>query len=56
MALPSRRRETATARPPAVWEPFRTLDELQRRTAALMRVPDPEQQRPGRVVVQARKA
>jgi HSP20 family protein len=36
MALPTRRREAATSRPLAVWEPFRELDELQRRTADLM--------------------
>jgi HSP20 family protein len=36
MALPTRRREAATYRPLAVWEPFRELDELQRRTADLM--------------------
>ena len=37
MALPSRGRETVTSRPPAVWAPFRELDELQRRTADLRR-------------------
>jgi hypothetical protein len=36
MALPTRRREAATSRPPAVWQPFRERDELQRRTADLM--------------------
>jgi HSP20 family protein len=36
MALPTRRREAATSRPLAVGEPFRELDELQRRTADLM--------------------
>ena len=36
MALPTRRREAATSRPAAVWQPFRELDELQRRTADLM--------------------
>ena len=36
MALPTRRREAATSRPAAVWQPFRHLGELQRRTADLM--------------------
>ena len=36
MALPVRRREQTTSRPPAAWEPFREFDELQRRTAELM--------------------
>jgi HSP20 family protein len=36
MALRTRGREAATCRPPAVWEPFRELDELQRRPADLM--------------------
>jgi HSP20 family protein len=36
MALPTRRREAATSRPLAIWEPFGELDELQRRTADLM--------------------
>jgi hypothetical protein len=36
MALPSRRREAATSRPLAVWEPTRKLEELQRRTVDLM--------------------
>ena len=36
MALPTRRREAATFRPPAVRQPFRERDELQRRTADLM--------------------
>ena len=36
MALPTRRREAVTSRPPAVWQPFRERDELQRRTADLM--------------------
>jgi HSP20 family protein len=36
MALRTRGREAATCRPPAVREPFRELDELQRRPADLM--------------------
>src|SRR3954451_24043173 len=36
MALPVRRREQTTSRPPAAWEPFREFEELQRRTAELM--------------------
>ena len=38
MALPVRRRDNGrqTTRSPAVWEPFRELDELQRRTAELI--------------------
>jgi hypothetical protein len=36
MALPTGRCEAATSRPPAVWEPFRELDELERRTTDLM--------------------
>ena len=36
VALPVRRREPATSRTPTRWEPFRELDELQRRTADLM--------------------
>lgn len=69
MALPTRRREAATSRPLAVWEPFRELDELQRRTADVtvelavaelgvltVRVPKQEQGRPRRVEVQAREA
>ena len=38
MALPVRRRDHGqqTTRSPAVWEPFRELDELQRRTAELI--------------------
>jgi HSP20 family protein len=38
MALPIRQsdRDQTTTRSPAVWEPFRELDELQRRTAELM--------------------
>jgi truncated hemoglobin YjbI len=63
MALPTRRREAATSRPPAVCEPFRELDELQRRTADLMqsvwsgpRAGDGQQGRPRRVEVQPREA
>lgn len=36
MALPVRRREQTTSRPPAAWEPVREFEELQRRTAELM--------------------
>jgi HSP20 family protein len=36
MALPVRRREPTTSRPPAAWEPFREFEELQRRTTELM--------------------
>jgi HSP20 family protein len=36
MALPVRRRQDAPSRESATWEPFRELDELQRRTADLM--------------------
>jgi hypothetical protein len=62
MALPVRRREQTTSRPPAAFEPFRELDELQRRRAEVpgarrggvptVRVPKPEQARPRRLEVQ----
>ena len=71
MAFPTRRREAATSRPPAVRLPFREPDELPgvRRddmtvefaqlaelAVRAVRVPEREQPRPSRVVGQAREA